>query len=77
MFGIIFNMVDEYNKKFKEIYEDIINDVKKQYLNMVFNNYIIVGDGIFVVFENNLIVFSYFFLFCFKFNVEKQSEYLI
>ncbi len=28
MLGIIFNMVDEYNKKPKETHEDTINDVK-------------------------------------------------
>ncbi|MGW8113312.1 ParA family protein, partial [Klebsiella pneumoniae] len=76
MLGIIFNMVDEYNKKPKETHEDTINDVKKQHPNMVFNNYITAGDGISVASENNLTVFSHSSLPRSKPNAEKQSEYL-
>ncbi|MFN4742052.1 ParA family protein [Klebsiella pneumoniae] len=75
MLGIIFNMVDEYNKKPKETHEDTINDVKKQHPNMVFNNYITAGDGISVASENNLTVFSHSSLPRSKPNAEKQSEY--
>ncbi|WP_233978950.1 ParA family protein [Pectobacterium versatile] len=75
MLGIIFNMVDEYDKKPKDTHEGTINDVKSQHPGMVFEKYITDGDGISVAAENNLTVYSYDNLPRSKANAEKQSNY--
>lgn len=74
--GIIFNMVDEYDKKPKDTHESTINDVNKQHKGIVFENYITDGDGISVAAENNLTVYSYSSLPRSKANAEKQNQYL-
>ncbi|EBN1076029.1 TPA: AAA family ATPase [Escherichia coli] len=75
MLGIIFNMVDEYDKKPKGTHEGTISDVKNQNPGMVFEKYITDGDGISVAAENNLTVYSYDHLPRSKANAEKQSNY--
>ncbi|EAT9994254.1 AAA family ATPase [Salmonella enterica] len=75
MLGIIFNMVDEYDKKPKGTHEGTISDVKTQNPGMVFEKYITDGDGISVAAENNLTVYSYDHLPRSKANAEKQSNY--
>lgn len=76
MLGIIFNMVDEYAGGPKDTHSNTISDMKKQHVNMVFENYITDGDGIAVAAENNMTVYSYDSLPKSKQNAQKQSDYL-
>ena len=74
--GIIFNMVDEYGEKPKKTHIETINIIKKQFPNIVFDNYLTDGDGISTASSINVPVYAYDSLPRSNQNAQKQAELL-